>query len=940
MIGIFPSYGGIWESLSEKHRELEDKLEVILKGYSGTPNLNWPHWANAVVGVFGSGKTQFLYHVFKKSLEGGFLPLYFFAEDLFGEIFVTEKENQTPGVLSEIAFGIVEDAKKAIAKRDKAALEEILNPRKRRDLTEMINDLLEKFASIDVYGAKIVVLVDELEQQYKSLQNEVRSDEQSPLRDWLERKDCLKFVALAPAGIYEMGGADQTRCYRLIIPAVDVTYIRQKYFPHHTGKANACWWLSRGKPRHVFKAFEKLKDLHIGNMEPGDIQLFVRDELDPIGQEPSSVPPAILEGLEVNKWQYVLDLSSRDGESRRRYRIKVDTLDSALFAERLAKFFRLRREDAVLISYYFKMILKALCDDENYMYVNPKDLSELFALSVDLLLEYEHASPGVKERLGEFMRLYQESKDQSLHAYLLDLWELVETPKGIILSIEEIRRTFPFPVMNPIVKGYVPEKMKEKWEGNGLPIWRWEEGNITILFFASRRDFEEYAQTDEFRDLVLPQDRGVLYILPMGQVEKEKTPLLQWFERNGKLRGVAASPLLTDFLLSVSGEIEERTPGRLIETLSTLQEDKSDPILSRKVRVYLESINQLVKSSIPKPLPLWVGPPPDAETLWGKRQIGDRSIVVPNIALAFADVKLKERELIAQLHELFKGGREGKGVGDLHFTLPRGGYISMATDVLPRYERGELKEAPPILRLRRYFKGESELTSLVRLVHLVDFLKLEGEEDINRLLESFWRAIRGDFYFEGLDEMVLWLERDVATTLNEAVNLEAKAIKFLGLEGIDFEGNQELVRAKDSIDKLLDSAKAALADKSAAASLIKALYKLYTIHLNNIQSELVELRALIKDADNALDKLQEACNGLQKNRWEYEEAVQFAELKEEDVEKAIVKETSVHGKLTLEGLVEKAVQGKDHLESISGGLNSLQTLIDELGKSFDNLRKG
>jgi len=538
------------------------------------------------------------------------------------------------------------------------------------------------------------------------------------------------------------------------------------------------------------------------------------------------------------------------------------------------------------------------------------------------------------------MRLYQESKDESLHAYLLPLWELIETPKGIILSIEETRKTFPFPVMNPIVKGYVPEEMREKWEGNGLPIWRWEEGNIAILFFASRRDFEEYAQTDEFRDLVLPKDKAILYILPMDQVEKEKTPLLQWFERNGKLGGVAASPLLTDFMLSASGEIEEKVPGRLMETLLILQEEKGDPILSRKVRVYLESINQLVKSSIPKPLPHWVGPPPDAETLWGKRQIGDRSIVVPNIALAFADVKLKERDLIAQLNEQFKGGREGKGVGKLHFTLPRGGFISMATDVLPRYEKGELKEASPILRLRRYFKGQSELTSLVRLVHLVDFLKLEGEEDVNRLLESFWRAIRGDFDFEGLDELILWLERDVATTLNGAANLEAKAIEILGLEGIDFEDNEQLVRAKESIDKLLDSTKIALADESSAASLIKALHKLYAIHLYELQSELVEFQILIRDADNALDKLQESCDSLKKNFWEYGKAVQFAGLKEEDMEKAIAKEASVHGRLTLEGLEEEAIRGKDHLESISEGLRNLQTLIDNLAKSFGKLRKG
>lgn len=938
MISIFPSYRGKWEPLSEKHRELEEKLETILKEYSGPTDPNWSNWANAVVGVFGSGKTQFLYHVFEKSLEQDFLPLYFVAEDLFGKIFSTEESNRTPGALTEIALSIVEEIKEAIARADRTTLEEALNPKKRKDVTEMINDLLERFASKDVSNAKTVVLVDELEQQYKSLQKEVRADEQSPLRDWLERKDCLKFIALAPAGIYEMGGADQTRCFRLIIPAVDVSYIRRNYFPEQAGRADACWWLSRGKPRHVFKAFQKLRDLNSDQLEPGDIQLFVRDELDSIGQEPSSVPAAVLEGLSIEKWQHVLNLLSICGESKNKYRMKVDKLDSALFAEKLTKFFKLRREDAVLISYYLKMVLKALSDNDNYAHVEPKDLSELFALCIDLLLEYEHASPGVKERLGEFMRIYQESKDEALHAYLHDLCELVDTTIGIPLSIGEVRNTFPFPVMNPIVKGHVPKKMREKWEGNDLPIWRWQEGNTTILFFASRRDFEEYAQTDEFLDLALPKDRAILYVLPIGQTEKENAPMLQWLERNGKLRCVVASPLLTDFLLSASGEIEERIPGSLMETLTTLREDKTDPILSRKAKVYFESIYQLVKGSTPRPLSSWIGAPPDSETLWGKRQIGDRNIVVPNIALAYADIKLQEKKLIAQLHELFKGGREGKGTGELHFGLPRGGYISMATDVLPRFEKDELKEAPPILRLRTYFKGESELTSLVRLVPLGSFLKLEGEEDLNRLLEAFWRAIRDDFDSDGLDDLLLWLERDVLATIGEALGLEERAINFLKIEGIDFEDSEQLVRAKSGIERLIEGTRTILTSKSSAASLLKALHKLYAIHLMDLQSEVVTLQNLTKDADNSLNELQEACENLKKNYWEYGKAVQFAELKEDDIDKAIAEETAFHGKLTIENMKEKIVEGKSQIESITGVLSNLQTLIDELENYFRKLR--
>lgn len=262
----------------------------------------------------------------------------------------------------------------------------------------------------------------------------------------------------------------------------------------------------------------------------------------------------------------------------------------------------------------------------------------------------------------------------------------------------------------------------------------------------------------------------------------------------------------------------------------------------------------------------------------------------------------------------------------------------MATDVLPRFEKDELKEAPPILRLRTYFKGESELTSLVRLVPLGSFLKLEGEEDLNRLLEAFWRAIRDDFDSDGLDDLLLWLERDVLATIGEALGLEERAINFLKIEGIDFEDSEQLVRAKSGIERLIEGTRTILTSKSSAASLLKALHKLYAIHLMDLQSEVVTLQNLTKDADNSLNELQEACENLKKNYWEYGKAVQFAELKEDDIDKAIAEETAFHGKLTIENMKEKIVEGKSQIESITGVLSNLQTLIDELENYFRKLR--
>ena len=174
--------------------------------------------------LLGAGKTHLLYHVFDKCGEAGFLPFYFSAEDLFGGIFKVDAETRTPGKLSEIASTKVNAIVNALEGGDERTLRRLMNPRDRVDLEFMTQSVVDRFCKCDVGELKLVLLVDELEQRYRPLQEAVRTGERSPLREWLERKDSLKFLALAPSGTCEMGEADQTRCRRIVIPAVDVEH--------------------------------------------------------------------------------------------------------------------------------------------------------------------------------------------------------------------------------------------------------------------------------------------------------------------------------------------------------------------------------------------------------------------------------------------------------------------------------------------------------------------------------------------------------------------------------------------------------------------------------------------------------------------------------------------------------------------------------------------
>ena len=83
--------------------------------------------------------------------------------------------------------------------------------------------------------------------------------------------------------------------------------------------------------------------------------------------------------------------------------------------------------------------------------------------------------------------------------------------------------------------------------------------------------------------------------------------------------------------------------------------------------------------------------------------------------------------------------------------MPRTGLIGLADDLLPRYDRTKTLTDSPVVRIQGYWPEEnrSELIALAHQVSLDKFLKLHVEENRQRLLESLWRSVRGQFSFRG-----------------------------------------------------------------------------------------------------------------------------------------------------------------------------------------------
>jgi len=680
------------------------------------------------------------------------------------------------------------------------------------------------------------------------------------------------------------------------------------------------------------------------NIDAAQASRIIKIELDQIGQEPTQVPPAVTDAIDPSKIPFLLNLCPITGENAKRYVIDANVLDTGILADKLIESFSMTKSNALLISSYFKRTVKSLTGEDGLTYIEDKDLPELFYLVFDHILEYELGSPELSGTLGEMLNLYEKVNKENpvLYGIIGRLWELKETKLRLPITVGEIRKTFPFPSMNPIIKNHLPTEMRKKWEGKGLPIWRWSEGNITILFFASIRDFANYTETDEFISNALPDGKSILCVFSTGEKLKELKPFLAWLKYNKKLEFVELPPLLTDFLLSVAGEIQGVIPDDLQLYLKNLKENKGDVILSRKAEIYSEALNEIVRIFLPKSNTFYKGALPDTGTVWGKGQM-DRDVAINGIALPFVDLTLHERALLAEIRELFRSGKEGRGSGDLNTLMPRGGYIALADDLFPRYgKKKDLKDSEPVGRLKGYWRDEekSKLIELSRILPLEHFLKLHSDEDMNRLLEALWKVVRVDFDFKNIETSIQKFERDVYPVLNDCWELEQEVIRNFTLSGINFEDKEKLVKAKDGINKILEIAREALKDTGSAAPLIKCIVNTYmTAVAGNIEKNVRMLASSSNNVKRTVVELKNASENIKKNYWEYPKATKFIGITEGDIKAIVSEQMKIDGSPTLQELETSLKERKEYLEDVSKNLGRLNEELKKLEGMFSQIKE-
>jgi DNA replication protein DnaC len=107
---IFADINQKWEPLSDGHEKLVSNLNNILETFLQGEEI---HPSYLITGVFGAGKTLFLYHILKESLNKGMLPIFVLAGDLFERI-----SAKNDGEVMEELNRVVEGLKDAFRERN------------------------------------------------------------------------------------------------------------------------------------------------------------------------------------------------------------------------------------------------------------------------------------------------------------------------------------------------------------------------------------------------------------------------------------------------------------------------------------------------------------------------------------------------------------------------------------------------------------------------------------------------------------------------------------------------------------------------------------------------------------------------------------------------------------------------------------------------------
>ncbi|MCD6371534.1 MAG: ATP-binding protein, partial [Candidatus Aenigmarchaeota archaeon] len=546
-----------------------------------------------IQGPYGSGKTQLLYHLFKFTYEKGGIGIYTHLEKIIPpqKMGPSEYADYLKELMNEEVNLLMENNSK------------LLDGRVKDFAVSHINQ---------VEGiSKVVLFVDEIEQQYRLLDEMVETDDHSPMREVIARVNkgeagFFLVLAFAPVSFYEFSkGEAQTRRYLPVLLPIVEAKVSREYFGEI---GNLIWWMGRGRFGWMLRIKDILEAniLDINKISKKELQDICRN-IGPIGGVDALEFEMIEKISDFNNFRdFIIHLEPKEkGGEIYAGSLQVvkkcliynqgqilEILESALRESKVSK--------VIDISYYLSIILDAISTSDGGipLFIDPNDWKELLTMTEEVILEFE----GEDKLPSEELKLLQDNiLDFSFNVRknAENTGRLIE---GFCISPSFLHTLFPFPTSSP---NLIPSKKIEEQRENlaDQTYLGREEDNGTSIFFFLNADKIRCFLTQEIKNYL--NETKTLILVNLGSKEDiNKTKIAQWLERQGRLKVINTPRILSDFIVSffywMRNEKGESLPiANFFEKLTESQL-VSEKNKARKIAYYSSRISEYIRNELPR----------------------------------------------------------------------------------------------------------------------------------------------------------------------------------------------------------------------------------------------------------------------------------------------------------------------------------------------------